>query len=127
MGTEDVWSELNEISQQVIGCAIKVSSTLGVGFIEKVYENALALELQRAGLRVQEQVDLTVRYEGVAVGHYTADILVEGRILLEIKVARAIEDAHQAQLLNYLTATNLRLGLILNFGTSRLGIKRMVN
>ena len=110
----------------IIGCAIKVSASLGCGFLERVYEAALMHELQKAGIRAEAQVAFAVRYDGVVVGEYRADLVVDDRIVIEVKAAKAIDPAHQAQLLNYLRASGLRLGLILNFGTPRLGIKRMV-
>jgi GxxExxY protein len=119
--------ELNSLTETIIGCAIKVSNTLGTGFLEKVYENALAIELRRAGLKVEQQKPLKVFYEGAVVGEYFADVVVNGRVLIELKAIRVFEEVHQAQLLNYLKATNLRVGLLFNFGTPRLGIKRMVN
>ena len=115
-----------DVTERIIGCAIKVSNTLGVGFLEKVYENALVVELARAGLLVEQQKPIQVSYEGVIVGEFGADIIVNGFVILELKAAKIIDPVHQAQLLNYLKATGLKVGLILNFGTSRLGIKRMV-
>jgi len=119
--------EIDKITEKIIGCAMKVSNTLGVGFLEKVYENALAFELRKAGLKVQQQKPISVIYSGQVVGHYIADLVVEGIVLVELKAARAIDDIHHAQMLNYLKATNLKIGLILNFGTSKMGIKRMAN
>lgn len=119
--------EINKVTEAIIGAAMKVSNTLGAGFLEKVYENALVVELRKAGLRIEQQRPIKVIYEGVVVGHYVADLIVEGAVLVELKVAKVIDDIHQAQLLNYLKATELKIGLILNFGTSRLGIKRMAN
>ena len=116
----------DEITERIIGCAIAVSNALGVGFLEKVYENALAHELRKAGLRVKQQEPIKVHYDGVVVGDYAADLLVEGGVIVELKVAKAIDPIHQAQVLNYLKATEARVGLILNFGTPRLGIKRLV-
>lgn len=118
--------ELNEITESVIGCAMKVSSALGTGFLEKVYENALAIEMRKAGLSFGQQESVKVLYEGECVGDYVADFVVEGRVLLELKSAKTIDAAHQAQLLNYLRATVMKVGLLLNFGTSRMGIKRMM-
>jgi len=115
-----------DVTEKIIGCAMKVSNTLGVGYLEKVYENALVVELARAGLVVEQQKPLKVTYEGVIVGDFAADIIVNGSVLLELKAAKIIDPTHQAQLLNYLRATGIKLGLILNFGTTRLGIKRMV-
>ena len=114
------------ITEKIIGCKMKVSNTLGVGYLEKVYENALVVELARAGLSVEQQKPLKVTCEGVIVGDFAADIIVNGSVLLELKAAKIIDQTHQAQLLNYLRATGIKLGLILNFGTSRLGIKRMM-
>jgi GxxExxY protein len=105
---------------------MKVSNTLGVGFLEKVYENALVVELARAGFAVEQQKPIKVSYEGVIVGDFAGDIVVNGTVILELKAAKIIDEIHKAQLLNYLRATGLKVGLILNFGTSRLGIKRMV-
>lgn len=119
--------EINKITEAIIGAAMKVSNTLGVGFLEKVYENALVVELKKAGLKVQQQKTIKVIYEGVVVGNYVADLIVEDAVLVELKVAKTIDDIHQAQLLNYLKATRLKIGLLINFGTSRLGIKRMAN
>lgn len=118
--------EPNDITQTIIGCAMTVSTTLGVGFVEKVYENALLIELKQAGLRVEPQKRFTVMYAGEVVGEFIADIVVNGQIILELKAVKAIDEIHQAQLLNYLKASGLHIGLILNFGTPRLGIKRMV-
>lgn len=122
----DDLEEINFVTEQIIGCAFKVSNALGSGFLEKVYENALTIELLRVGLVVEQQKVLDVFYDGVLVGAYNADLIVNGEILLELKAVRAIDEAHQAQLLNYLKATGLRIGLILNFGSPRLGIKRMI-
>ena len=85
------------------------------------------VELKKAGLKIQQQRTIKVVYEGVVVGNYVADLIVDGAVLVELKVAKTIDEVHQAQLLNYLKATGLKIGLLLNFGTSRLGIKRMAN
>jgi GxxExxY protein len=119
--------EIDKITEKIIGCAMTVSNTLGAGFLEKVYENALAIELRKAGLKVEQQKPISVMYSGQVVGHYIADLLVEGVVIVELKAARVIDDIHQAQMLNYLKATHLKIGLILNFGTSKMGIKRMAN
>ncbi len=118
-------SSLNPVTEKIIGCAYTVSNTLGVGFIEKVYENALAHELRKAGLRVLQQHPVQVWYDGVAVGDYFADLLVDDCVLVELKAVRALDEAHWAQCLNYLKATNLRLCLLLNFGKTRIEIKRI--
>ena len=94
-----------ELTEKIIGCAMKVNNTLGVGFLEKVYENALVVELARAGLVVERQQPVKVTYEGVIVGDFGADIIVNGSVILELKAAKMIDEMHQAQLLNYLRAT----------------------
>ena len=113
-------------TERSIGCALRVSNALGVGFIEKVYENALVLELRRAGLKVEQQKPLQVFYGDVIVGEFAVDMLVNDSVRLELKAAKCIDEIHEAQLLNYLKASGLHLGLLLNFGMPRLGIKRMV-
>ena len=117
---------LDALSQQIIGCALTVMRGLGTGFLEKVYENALVYELRKAGLLVEQQHRMVVRYDEIMVGDYTVDLLVENLVLVELKVTKAIDDIHRAQCLNYLKATGLNLCLLLNFGRPRLEIKRMV-
>jgi GxxExxY protein len=103
-----------------------VANTLGVGFLEKVYENALAHELRKAGLKVEQQHPIAVYYDGVLVGDYDPDLFVEGCLLVELKVARAFDDVHMAQCLNYLRATGHRMCLLLNFGQSRMEFRPVV-
>jgi GxxExxY protein len=114
------------VSQRVIRCAIDVSNTLGVGFLEKVYENALCVELRKEGLKFQSQKPIVVNYKGFQIGEYIADIIVEDKLLLELKALAALCSSHDAQVMNYLKATNLSVGLLLNFGRPKLGIKRIV-
>jgi len=114
------------ISQRVIRCAFNVSNTLGAGFLEKVYENALCVELRKDGLKFQSQRPVTVKYKGFQVGEYIADIIVEDKLLLELKALSTLCSSHDAQVMNYLKATNLSVGLLLNFGRPKLGIKRIV-
>ena len=114
------------LTRQIIGCAMKVSSRLGIGFLEKIYENSLVIELKRSRLMVCQQEKLQVLYDGILVGDYTADLIVNAMILLELKACKTIDSVHEAQVLNYLKASRLRIGLILNFGTMKLGIKRLV-
>ena len=111
----------------VIGCAIRVSDALGCGFLERVYETALLHELRKCGFDAAAQVAFAVRYDGIVVGEYRADLVVGNRIIVEVKSAKAIDPTHEAQLLNYLKASGLPIGLIFNFGTPHLGIRRMVN
>ena len=117
---------VNLLSNQIIGCALTVLHELGTGFLEKVYENALLHELRKAGLAVSQQHRMIVRYDGIVVGDYTVDLLVEHIVLVELKAAKAINEIHHAQCLNYLKATGLHLCLLLNFANPRLEIKRIV-
>lgn len=119
--------EMNRLTKEVIRCAFTVSNTLGCGFLEKVYENALAHELRKAGMKAQQQYGITVYYDGLAVGEYTADLLVNGVLLLELKAVKEFDDIHLAQCLNYLKATNFRLCLLMNFGNPKLKVRRVVN
>ncbi len=118
---------LNDTTETIIGCAYRVSNTLGSGFLEKVYENALAIEIKEAGLRVVQQARIEVMYEGHVVGEYCADLLVEVCVIVELKAAKALDEVNIAQCLNYLKATDLRICLLLNFGKSKLEIRRIVN
>ena len=119
------WGRINHISERIIGCAFAVSNGLGSGFLEKVYENALAHELRKAGLSVVQQHAMVAKYDGVIVGEYVADLLVESLVLVELKHARSIDDVHLAQCLNYLKVTGLRLCLLLNFGKPRVDVRRI--
>ena len=114
------------LSEQVIGCAFEVSNTLGAGFLEAVYENALCEEMTRSGLRFQQQKPLQVKYKGNVVGNYVADIVVEDKLLLELKALSRLSGEHEAQLMNYLKASGLSVGLLINFGTPKLSFKRLV-
>jgi len=127
MDADERRERLNELSRRVIGCAFAVANALGCGYLEKVYENALAHELRKAGLKAEQQQPISVRYDGVVVGDYVADLLVAGSVIVELKAAKALDDVHLAQCLNYLKATGLPLWLLLNFGSPRLEIKRVVN
>ena len=114
-----------EISKEVIGCAMKVHREMGCGFLERVYENALAIELRQKGVDFERQVSLRVHYNGEPVGHYIADIIVGNELLLELKALQSITGSCKSQLLNYLKASGLPAGLILNFGSKSLEFKRM--
>jgi GxxExxY protein len=124
MHTDNRFDSLCEI---VIGRAFSVQNALGCGFLEKVYENAPAHELRKAGLSVAQQRDATIYYDDVIVGKYSADLLVENAILVELKAVKAFDPTHVARCMNYLKATSLWLCLLLNFGSPRLQIKRLVN
>ncbi len=118
---------LTKITEQIIGCAYKVANTLGVGFLEKVYENALAHELRTCALPIEQQHPVDVWYDGVVVGVYVADILVAGIVIVEVKSVTALNDVHLAQALNYLRATGLSVAFLINFGQPRIEIKRVAN
>lgn len=115
----------HDLTEQIIACAYRVHNTLGSGFLEKVYENALKIELEQAGFEVDKQKAISVYYNGTIVGEYYADLLVDGIVIIEIKVANGIDKAHESQLINYLKATGLKLGLIINF-SSKVSIKRII-
>ena len=115
-----------ELTYRIRGCIYEVSRHLGAGFLEKVYERALLYELQSHGLHAQAQVPITVRYKGNIIGDYIADIVVEGKILLEVKATKQLHPAHETQLLNYLRATGLRIGLLINFTHPKAVVKRLI-
>ena len=116
---------LSRISERIIGSAMTVLNTLGAGFLEKIYENALTYELRSSGFSVAQQYGISVQYRGKVVGEYAADLRVENTILVELKAVKALDDIHRAQCLNYLKATGLHLCLLLNFGKPRLEFKRI--
>lgn len=118
-------AELNSLSERVIGCAYTVSNALGCGFLEKVYENALAHEVRKTGLRVEVQRPLRIVYDGVIVGEYFADLFIEGVLLIELKTTNGFSDNHKAQCINYLNATKFPLCLLINFGRPRVELKRI--
>lgn len=113
-----------DLAGQVIGLAMKVHSKLGPGYLESVYQNALAYELRKAGLLVETEVRLKVKYEEVIVGEFDVDMLVNRSLLIENKAILALAIAHEVQLVNYLTTTGIDEGLLLNFGAARLEFKK---
>ena len=113
-----------DLAGRIIGLATKVHRTLGPGFLEGVYENALCLELQREGLVFERQKALRVLYEGVVVGDFVSDLVIEGELLVELKAVTMLVPVHEVQLVNYLTATGVENGLLLNFGAASLEFKR---
>nr|WP_246141451.1 GxxExxY protein [Hyella patelloides] len=117
---------MNYLTEKIIGSAFEVSNVLGCGFLEKVYERALVEELIAAGLKVQAQYPITVVYKGKTVGNFFADILVEQRILVELKALNYLDNNHKAQCLNYLKASKLNLCLLINFGKPKVEIKRII-
>ena len=117
---------LDQTTEKIIGCCYSVISTLGSGFLEKVYENALAHEVRKAGLTVIQQHPVKVIYDGIEVGDYVADLLVNGQILVELKAVKALDNIHRAQCLNYLKATGYHVCLLVNFGSQKLEVRRIV-
>jgi len=118
---------LNELTGKIIGCAFAVGNGLGAGFLEKVYENALAHELKKAGLAAEQQREIEVRYDKVVVGHYVADLMVNDSVIVEIKAVKAFDEIHYAQCLNYLKATGMRICLLINFGSPKVQVKRFIH
>ena len=122
---DDKLDKINKITEKIIGCSYTVSNTLGCGFLEKVYEYALAQELRKAGFKVLQQHEIDVYYDGISVGKYIADLFVEDSVIVEVKANSGLDDSQKAQCLNYLKATNLKIGLLINFGKPRIEIKRV--
>jgi GxxExxY protein len=118
---------LNTITERIIGRCYTVANVLGPGFLEKVYENALAHELRKTGLYVEQQKAIEVKYDGIVVGTYTADLLVARSVLVELKAVKQFDEIHIAQCLNYLRATGLGICLLVNFGAPKVEIRRLID
>ncbi|MEA3358836.1 MAG: GxxExxY protein [Thermodesulfobacteriota bacterium] len=118
--------DINDITYAINGSVFEVNKVLGPGFLEKVYENALLIELKRRGITADNQVPIKVIYKENVVGEYIVDMLVEGKIIIELKTVKAIDKIHEAQLLNYLKATGIQVGILVNFKHPKAEIKRMV-
>lgn len=118
---------INRLTEKVIGCAFKVANTLGSGFLEKVYENALAYELRKSGVIVDQQIAIQVRYDGELVGDFYADLLIEHKLLVELKAVKALDQVHKAQCINYLKATSMEVCLLINFGNPKIEYHRLTN
>ena len=121
---QDAGLMYGQITESVIGCAFEVINELGAGFLESVYEKALLLALRTKGLSAVAQHPVTVMFRGASVGEFFADIFVEAKVIVELKCAKAIAPEHQAQLINYLNATGVEVGLLINFGNPKLEYKR---
>jgi GxxExxY protein len=115
-----------ELTERILGAAFKVQNTLGAGFLEKVYENALSIELRKGGLSVESQKAFPVQYEGIIVGDYIADLVVSAKVVVECKAVSNLDPVHEAQLMNYLKASGLRVGLLINFARPKLQYRRLV-
>jgi len=118
--------DINELTYEINGAVFEVNRVLGPGFLERVYQNALMVELRNRGLKAESQAAITVDYKDNVVGEYIADILVEEKVILELETVDRLEKIHEAQLLNYLRATGIKIGILVNFKHIRAEIKRMV-
>ena len=116
--------EIEAIIKTIIDCAVVVKRSLGVGYLEMVYLNALMVEMSSKGLKVEKEKPIEVYYRGICVGYYRVDILVNDSVIIELKVAEAIDKSHEMQLVNYLQTTGIDNGLIINFGSERIEVKR---
>jgi GxxExxY protein len=116
-----------EITNKILAACFDVSKELGAGFLESIYQNALMIALQEKGLTIEREHPLAVSFRGQIVGQFYADILVEDKIILELKAVSALTDIHKAQLINYLKATGIEVGLLLNFGNPKLEYRRFDN
>ena len=114
-----------DLTATALEACFEVAKELGAGFLESVYEKALVVALRQKGLNVKEQFPLAVKFRGQVVGEFFADILLEDKVILELKAARALTAEHQAQVINYLNATGIEVGLLVNFGNPRLEYKRL--
>ncbi len=114
-----------ELTDKVLGACFEVARELGAGFLESVYEKALMIALRQKGLRAEAQVPLTVRFRGVIVGEFFADISVDNKLIIELKSVSALRPEHQAQVINYLKATGIEVGLLVNFGNPKLEYRRL--
>ena len=126
MNADEHRIELDRITKKIIGCVYRVSNTLGCGFLEKVYENALVIELRHAGLHLEQQHPMKVFYNNSPVGEFAVDLLVGSCVIVELKAAKTLDEVHSAQCLNYLKAAGLKVCLLINFGRPRVHIKRIV-
>ncbi len=117
---------IDDLTYQIRGAIFEVNKVLGYGFLEKVYEKALMVEFKRRGLAAENQVPIKVEYKGEIVGEYFADIVVENKVILELKAIDSLQKIHEAQLLNYLKATGFKIGLLVNFTHPKAEIKRFV-
>ncbi|HUF03536.1 MAG TPA: GxxExxY protein [Aridibacter sp.] len=126
MGEGEDPEGLNNLTEKIIGSAYAVANTLGVGFLEKVYENALSIEFRGKGFDVEQQYAVKVEYKGNVVDDFVADVIVEDKVIVELKAVNALDKIHAAQCLNYLRATGYTICLLINFGKPRIDVRRLV-
>ena len=118
--------EYKELTEKIIGCAYRVYNKMGFGYLESVYEKCMLIELRKAGFDIESQKPIRVQYDAEVVGDFIADILVNDTVILELKSVRKLVEAHEVQLVNYLVATGKPVGLLINFGETKVGVKRKV-
>ena len=118
--------EYKDLTEKIIGCAYRVYNKMGFGYLESVYEKCMLIEVRKAGFDIESQKPIRVEYDGDVVGDFIADILVNDTVLLELKSVRKLVEAHEVQLVNYLVATGKPVGLLINFGETKVGVKRKV-
>ena len=118
--------EYKELTEKIIGCAYRVYNKMGFGYLESVYEKCMLIELRKAGFDIESQKPIRVQHEGEVVGDFIADILVNDTVILELKSVRKLVEAHEVQLVNYLVSTGKPVGLLINFGETRVAVKRKV-
>jgi GxxExxY protein len=119
--------QYEELTRKIIGCAMKVHSTLGCGFQEVIYQRAMAIEMEKQGLRFARELEMSIFYEGANIGTRRVDFFVEDKIMTELKAVAQLDDTNLNQSINYLEAYNLPVGLLLNFGSKKLEFKRSYN
>ena len=118
--------EYKDLTEKIIGCAYRVYNKMGFGYLESVYEKCMLIELRKAGFNIESQKPIRIQYEGEVVGDFIADILVNDTVILELKSVRKLVEAHEVQLVNYLVATGKPVGLLINFGETKVAVKRKV-
>ena len=118
--------EYKDLTEKIIGCAYRVYNKMGFGYLESVYEKCMLIELRKAGFDIESQKPIRIQYEGEVVGDFIADILVNNTVILELKSVRKLVEAHEVQLVNYLVATGKPVGLLINFGETKVAVKRKV-
>ena len=126
IGVENTIYPEAELTQRILKGAFAVHNTLGCGFLEKIYSNALLVELKQTGLGCEKEEPFKIRYKEIIVGDYCADFILERRVLVELKACAGLEKAHEAQILNYLKASGMRVGLLMNFGKPKLDYRRFI-
>ena len=119
--------ECSDITESILECGFEISNELGIGFLESVYENALIIALRQKGMRVDQQVPLSVSFRGEPIGRFQIDLLFDHQVIVELKAAKSLAPEHQMQILNYLRASGLPVALLMNFGTPKLEYRRFAN